>query len=506
MQLVFPAADLATNDDPGTGDAGQTLTVTQVSATGSTHGTVNLASGTITYSPAGNYNGPASFTYQVCDNGTTNGAPVPKCANATVNVTVFAINDAPVAGDDTALAVSGLPANIAVLANDSDVDGDTLSIQSVTSPAHGTATIANTTITYTSTGPFSPSDAFDYTVSDNHGGTAVGHVSVSITGKLAITADYGSNTVTLIDWTTGSVTGTLQYPVSSSLLGATVTFDGQLGLVASYNYGTVNVIDLGAQPPSASPPALSVSTAPNPESVGVTPDGRYAIVADGGGATTLSSFDLQTRSVVNTVSGLPAVQAVAVTPDGSLALLVGVNTNEVGVLTVSNTGVLADSGQRITLAGSAGGPRSIAITPNGKLALVTDKGSNLLTVLSISGATVTLAGSIPNLGNQVSGIAVTPDGLKAYVSSYLDSMVAVLSINPTTNVVTDTAVRITVPDGTPATWIGVPGLAVTPDGGRLYVASGSTNKISIVDTSTDAIVSTITVGSQPAGIGMPGRR
>jgi hypothetical protein len=50
------------------------LTVTSVSATGDTHGTVSLSSGTITYSPAANYNGPASFTYQVCDNGTTNGA------------------------------------------------------------------------------------------------------------------------------------------------------------------------------------------------------------------------------------------------------------------------------------------------------------------------------------------------------------------------------------------------------------------------------------------------
>jgi hypothetical protein len=42
-----------------------------------------------------NYNGPASFTYQVCDNGTTNGAPDSKCATATVNVTVNSVNDAP---------------------------------------------------------------------------------------------------------------------------------------------------------------------------------------------------------------------------------------------------------------------------------------------------------------------------------------------------------------------------------------------------------------------------
>jgi len=66
-----------------------------VSATADTHGTVSLSSGTITYSPDQNYNGAASFNYQVCDNGTTNGAPDSKCTTGTVNVTVNSVNDAP---------------------------------------------------------------------------------------------------------------------------------------------------------------------------------------------------------------------------------------------------------------------------------------------------------------------------------------------------------------------------------------------------------------------------
>jgi len=66
-----------------------------VSATADTHGTVSLSSGTITYSPDQNYNGPASFTYEVCDNGTTDGAADSQCTTGTVNVTVSAVNDAP---------------------------------------------------------------------------------------------------------------------------------------------------------------------------------------------------------------------------------------------------------------------------------------------------------------------------------------------------------------------------------------------------------------------------
>ena len=64
-----------------------------VSATASTHGSVTLASGTITYTPDAHYFGPASFAYQVCDNGTTNGALDAKCAIGTVNITVVFVPD-----------------------------------------------------------------------------------------------------------------------------------------------------------------------------------------------------------------------------------------------------------------------------------------------------------------------------------------------------------------------------------------------------------------------------
>src|SRR5262249_10921186 len=65
--LTFPASDLTANDSPGPPDeSAQTLTVTAVTATASTHGTVSLSSGNVTYTPAANYNGAASFSYTVC--------------------------------------------------------------------------------------------------------------------------------------------------------------------------------------------------------------------------------------------------------------------------------------------------------------------------------------------------------------------------------------------------------------------------------------------------------
>ena len=94
MQIT--ASNLTSNDSAGPANENvQVLTLTSVSSTADTHGTVSLSSGTITYTPDPNYNGPASFTYQVCDNGTTNGAADSKCTTGTVNVTVNTVNDAP---------------------------------------------------------------------------------------------------------------------------------------------------------------------------------------------------------------------------------------------------------------------------------------------------------------------------------------------------------------------------------------------------------------------------
>ena len=82
--LTFPASDLTANDAAGPlNESTQSLTVTSV--TGAT-----LSAGTITYTPPANYNGPASFSYTVCDNGTPS-----LCATAAVNVTVLPVNDPP---------------------------------------------------------------------------------------------------------------------------------------------------------------------------------------------------------------------------------------------------------------------------------------------------------------------------------------------------------------------------------------------------------------------------
>ncbi len=184
-QLSFPASDLNSNDNTGpANESSQSLTVTSVSQTVDTHGTVTLTTGTVNYSPDQNFNGAASFTYQVCDNGTTNSAPDSKCATGTVNVTVAAINDNPDAVDDTPTIAEDSGANtINVRGNDVDVDGDTLTVTAVTQGAHGSVAITNSgaDVSYTPAANFFGTDSFTYTVSDGHGGSDTATVNITVT-------------------------------------------------------------------------------------------------------------------------------------------------------------------------------------------------------------------------------------------------------------------------------------------------------------------------------------
>jgi DNA/RNA endonuclease G (NUC1) len=174
--LNISAADLASNDSTGPADESlQVLTVTTVNASVNTHGSVTLDNGIVTYTPAANYHGPASFTYQVCDSASDS-----QCAGATVNVTVNSVNDNPVGVDDSVATDEDNSVSVDVVANDTDVDGDNRSLQSVGSAGHGSVAIVGGQAQYSPAANFNGSDSFTYVVSDGHSGTATGSVHVTV--------------------------------------------------------------------------------------------------------------------------------------------------------------------------------------------------------------------------------------------------------------------------------------------------------------------------------------
>ncbi len=104
---------------------------------------------------------------------------------ATVSLTITAVNDAPVAAndsygtnEDTTLTV-GAPG---VLANDSDVDGDSLSSIVVTGPSHGSLTFnANGSFSYTPAANYYGLDSFTYKANDGSLDSNVATVSITVT-------------------------------------------------------------------------------------------------------------------------------------------------------------------------------------------------------------------------------------------------------------------------------------------------------------------------------------
>ncbi len=97
-----------------------------------------------------------------------------------------AINSVPLAGNDNGFTVSNSGvlsiASAALLANDSDADGDPLTITSVSNAAHGTVSLNNQTgvITFTPTSGYIGPASFDYTISDGRNGVATAGVSVTV--------------------------------------------------------------------------------------------------------------------------------------------------------------------------------------------------------------------------------------------------------------------------------------------------------------------------------------
>ncbi|EHK9127120.1 tandem-95 repeat protein [Vibrio parahaemolyticus] len=147
--------DVLVNDSDVEGDA---LSI-QSASVPSEQGSVDIVDGKLVFTPAENFNGEATITYIVTDGDLTD--------EAKVTVTVTPVNDSPVAVDDTVSTQEDTVVTIDVLPNDSDVDGDKLSIQSASVPkAQGKVEIVEGKLVFTPAENFNGDAEITYTVTD----------------------------------------------------------------------------------------------------------------------------------------------------------------------------------------------------------------------------------------------------------------------------------------------------------------------------------------------------
>jgi VCBS repeat-containing protein len=191
--ITVNAPGVLSNDSDPDGD---TLVVTALNTIG-TIGTVTAwgPDGSFTYDPDGQFeylqagnSTSDSFTYTVSDgNGGTDTATVTVIINGVYNPPVDyppvyypPVNYPPVAVGDSTTTSGGTSVTINILGNDSDPDGDILTVISVTQGHNGTVTNSGSDVTYTPDPGFTGTDSFTYTISDGHGGTSTATVTVTI--------------------------------------------------------------------------------------------------------------------------------------------------------------------------------------------------------------------------------------------------------------------------------------------------------------------------------------
>lgn len=139
------------------------------------NGFIRVTGGGHSYEPIRDFNGIDSFVYEVSDG-------YGGFATSTVTIHVSAVNDAPIAQDDSFTTDEDTPLSIDVLANDSDVDADQLSIKSLNSITGGQAVITANKLSILIT-PDQDSIVpmtLNYTITDGNGETASANLTVNI--------------------------------------------------------------------------------------------------------------------------------------------------------------------------------------------------------------------------------------------------------------------------------------------------------------------------------------
>ncbi|MFI5932568.1 Ig-like domain-containing protein [Actinoplanes sp. NPDC051494] len=376
-------------DDPGrTTNTDQAVTVTVLAndtdadndplsssvATAPGHGTaVANADGTVTYTPAAGWAGTDTFTYLAADG---------RGGSGTATVTVIVANAAPVATDDTTGTPAATSVTLNPLTNDTDANGDTLSVTAVTQPASGTVTFTATSVTYVPTASFAGVATFGYTVSDGRGGTATGQIRVTV----ANAAPVAANDVATTDYHTDVVI---------DVLGNDTDANGDtLGITAA------------AQPAHGTTVVASGKVTYQPAAGFSGTDTFTYTISDGHGGTgtaTVSVTVANARPTVTTTNltaptgyGTPVtvdVLATATDPNGDPLGVTGVTAPAHGTVVLDGTGKLV-----YTPATGYSGPDSFDYT-------ISDGNGGTVT----GTVSVTVANGIPvALPDAVTGEANTP--------------------------------------------------------------------------------------------------
>jgi fibronectin-binding autotransporter adhesin len=269
---------------------------------------------------------------------------------------------------------------------------------------------------------------------------------------------------------------------------------GVLLYVPNFTSGTVSVYTTNVDGTLTSAGTIIVGT--SPIVVAMRADQAFAYVANSSaaaGGNSLMVIDTATQTVVQTVATTRPF-GVVVSPDSRTVYASNLSANTISVFTADVlTGQLTFARTISTNVNSGSNPRSLAISPDGTRLYVAmqSSGADLGRVFVIDTSTdAVLATILPSgAGPQLVGMAASPDGSRAYATDFDNSALMVIDTSSNTLLTTVTV------------GAGPQGVAVSPDSSRVYVAVTTGNGVRIVNAATNTTIgATIATGPGPTGV------
>lgn len=260
-----------------------------------------------------------------------------------------------------------------------------------------------------------------------------------------------------------------------------------------------------AVPPNTVVATINVGV--TPAGIAVTPDGRFAYVANNNnygiaGQDSVSVLNLANNTLLTTIFHASFNQPYTVTINaaGTIAYVTNSNSTTITMINIATNTVIGTIG-------GFDGPSGMVITPAGTVAYVNNYGGpeglqsgNGTTVRTVDLTTNMIFGPAITVGQAPAALAITPDGAFVYVASYVNGMPGqgTISVIQTSN---NTVVQ-TIPN-----LFGPFGIAITPNGADAYVTNFGSNNffpfgttVSVVNLATNDIITTVTCGIQPSGV------
>lgn len=192
--------------------------------------------------------------------------------------------------------------------------------------------------------------------------------------------------------------------------------------------------------------------------------------------------DLKTNKMVKKIDAGSDPEQFALSRDGKILYASNEDDGSLSILDL-------DSGKIVGKLPAGGEPEGVTLSPDGKFVYVTSENDGIVSAVDTAAKQVVKSIKV---GRRPRSIVFLPDGSRAFVTNENDGALTVIDA-----VKHEPLRSITLGEGV------LPmGMAITKDGSKLYVSTGRTKKVFVVDTASEKILASFEVGQRPWGIAL----